>query len=93
MFKAILLEGADGNASVSVANVDPARLPAGDVSVRVECSTINCGDVTFGATGTPPPPRLPAPGTTARTTPVGRHLARQLPAVNGFLRPKMPQQD
>jgi acrylyl-CoA reductase (NADPH) len=44
MFKAILLERADGHISAKLADIDPARLPAGDVSVRVEYSTINYKD-------------------------------------------------
>jgi acrylyl-CoA reductase (NADPH) len=44
VFKAILLERAGGGTSAKVTDVDPARLPAADVSVRVEYSTINYKD-------------------------------------------------
>jgi acrylyl-CoA reductase (NADPH) len=44
MFRAILLERVDGHTSAKVAEIDPARLPVGDVSVRVAYSTINYKD-------------------------------------------------
>jgi acrylyl-CoA reductase (NADPH) len=44
MFSAILIENSDGGQSVSVTQVDEARLPEGDVTVDVEYSTMNYKD-------------------------------------------------
>ena len=44
MFKALLLEKTDAGFSARVQPVDEARLPAGDVLVQVECSTLNYKD-------------------------------------------------
>lgn len=44
MFKALLLESTEGAVKAAVREVDPARLPAGDVVVAVEYSTINYKD-------------------------------------------------
>ncbi len=44
MFKAILLNKTDAGFSAQVAQVDEAQLPEGDVTVRVEYSTINFKD-------------------------------------------------
>ncbi|WOB06315.1 MDR family oxidoreductase [Piscinibacter gummiphilus] len=44
MFKALLLEKTDAGFSARVQAVDDARLPAGDVLVQVECSTLNYKD-------------------------------------------------
>lgn len=44
MFKALLLEKTDAGFSARVQPVDDARLPAGDVLVQVECSTLNYKD-------------------------------------------------
>ncbi|MBS0416501.1 MAG: oxidoreductase [Proteobacteria bacterium] len=43
-FKAILLEDAQGSVSASVKTLDDASLPAGDVTVAIEYSTINYKD-------------------------------------------------
>jgi len=42
--KGILIEKQDDGSRASVANIDEANLPAGDVSVRVEWSTLNYKD-------------------------------------------------
>jgi acrylyl-CoA reductase (NADPH) len=44
MFKAVLLENANGAVSASVAPIEESRLPAGNVTVAVEYSTINFKD-------------------------------------------------
>jgi len=44
MFKAILLEKSDGGTLARVAEIDPERLPEGEVTVRVEYSTVNYKD-------------------------------------------------
>jgi acrylyl-CoA reductase (NADPH) len=44
MFKALLLENSSGAVSASVQQLDEARLPAGDVTVAVEYSTVNFKD-------------------------------------------------
>ena len=44
MFKALLLEKTDAGFSARVQPVDEARLPAGDVLVQVDCSTLNYKD-------------------------------------------------
>lgn len=44
MFKALLLEKTDAGFSARVQAVDEARLPAGDVLVQVDCSTLNFKD-------------------------------------------------
>ncbi|MET0334409.1 MAG: MDR family oxidoreductase [Rhizobacter sp.] len=44
MFKALLLEKTDAGFSARVQPVDEARLPAGDVLVKVDCSTLNYKD-------------------------------------------------
>jgi acrylyl-CoA reductase (NADPH) len=44
MFKAILLTKSDAGTSAAVTDLDDARLPAGDVTVRVEWSTVNYKD-------------------------------------------------
>lgn len=44
MFKALLLEKTDAGFSARVQAVDEARLPAGDVLVQVDCSTLNYKD-------------------------------------------------
>ncbi len=43
-FTAILLEETDGKVTASVQRLDDARLPAGDVTVRVDYSTVNYKD-------------------------------------------------
>lgn len=43
-FKALLLDEADGGINASVQNLPDARLPAGDVTVAVECSSLNYKD-------------------------------------------------
>jgi acrylyl-CoA reductase (NADPH) len=44
MFKAILVEKDDAGYRASLANLDEARLPEGDVTVRVDYSTLNYKD-------------------------------------------------
>ncbi|WP_444984927.1 acrylyl-CoA reductase (NADPH) [Halomonas mongoliensis] len=44
MFKAILIEKQDDAQRVSVQSLEESQLPAGDVTVRVECSTLNYKD-------------------------------------------------
>lgn len=44
MFKAILIEKTDSGHDAKVTDVDDARLPEGDVTVRVEYSTVNYKD-------------------------------------------------
>jgi len=44
MFKAILIEKTDGGHDAKVTDLDEARLPEGDVTVRVEYSTVNYKD-------------------------------------------------
>jgi len=44
MFRALVLENRDGAVSAAVQEVDEARLPAGDVRVAVECSSLNYKD-------------------------------------------------
>jgi acrylyl-CoA reductase (NADPH) len=44
MFNAILLTKTDAGTSAAVTDLDDARLPAGDVTVRVEWSTLNYKD-------------------------------------------------
>lgn len=44
MFKAILIEKQDGDQRVGIQTLDEAQLPEGDVTVRVECSTLNYKD-------------------------------------------------
>jgi acrylyl-CoA reductase (NADPH) len=44
MFKALLLEKTDAGFSARVQAVDEGRLPAGDVLVQVDCSTLNYKD-------------------------------------------------
>lgn len=43
-FRAVLISGGDSGHSAEVADVSPARLPEGDVTVRVACSTLNYKD-------------------------------------------------
>ncbi|MGH6954703.1 MAG: alcohol dehydrogenase catalytic domain-containing protein, partial [Alphaproteobacteria bacterium] len=43
-FRALVLEESEGKVSGSVQDLDDARLPAGDVTVRVEYSTLNYKD-------------------------------------------------
>ncbi|RTR06485.1 MDR family oxidoreductase [Halomonas nitroreducens] len=44
MFKAILIDKNDDGQQVSVQTLDESRLPDGDVTVRVDCSTLNYKD-------------------------------------------------
>ncbi|XKE47077.1 oxidoreductase [Halomonas organivorans] len=44
MFKAILIDKQDDEQRVELETLDEARLPEGDVTVRVECSTLNYKD-------------------------------------------------
>jgi acrylyl-CoA reductase (NADPH) len=44
MFKALVLEETDGRVSASVRDLDESALPAGNVSVVAEYSTINYKD-------------------------------------------------
>jgi len=44
MFKALLLEQSDGKVSSSIQSLDESRLPEGDVTLAVECSTLNYKD-------------------------------------------------
>jgi acrylyl-CoA reductase (NADPH) len=44
MFKALLLEKDDAGFRAAVRDVDEAGLPEGDVTVRIECSTLNYKD-------------------------------------------------
>ncbi|WP_108444707.1 MDR family oxidoreductase [Halomonas denitrificans] len=44
MFKAILIDNNDDGQRVAVETLDEARLPEGDVTVRVDCSTLNYKD-------------------------------------------------
>jgi acrylyl-CoA reductase (NADPH) len=44
MFKAILIDKQEGEQRVSLQMLDEAQLPEGDVTVRVECSTLNYKD-------------------------------------------------
>src|SRR5208337_4653269 len=44
MFKALVVDDAGGKVTASVQELDEARLPAGDVTVAVEYSTINYKD-------------------------------------------------
>ncbi|GAB4178701.1 MAG: MDR family oxidoreductase [Rhodocyclaceae bacterium] len=44
MFKAILIEKTEGGQQVRLAGLDDARLPEGEVTVRVEYSTVNYKD-------------------------------------------------
>lgn len=43
-FRAVLISGGDSGHSAEVADVSPAQLPEGDVTVRVACSTLNYKD-------------------------------------------------
>ncbi len=53
MFKALVVEGAANGGSAAVRELDESALPAGDVTVAVDCSTINYKDglVITGAGG------------------------------------------
>jgi acrylyl-CoA reductase (NADPH) len=53
MFKALVIDSTGGTASTSIQNLDEARLPAGNVTVAVEYSTLNYKDglVVTGAGG------------------------------------------
>jgi acrylyl-CoA reductase (NADPH) len=44
MFKAILIEKQDGDQRVGLQTLEDSQLPEGDVTVRVECSTLNYKD-------------------------------------------------
>jgi hypothetical protein len=44
MFRALLIEKTDAGQTVALAQLDDARLPEGDVTVRVEWSTLNYKD-------------------------------------------------
>lgn len=44
MFKAILIEKGDDGQRVGIQTLDEAQLPEGDVTVKVECSTLNYKD-------------------------------------------------
>ncbi|WP_373183232.1 MDR family oxidoreductase [Halomonas campaniensis] len=44
MFKAIVIEKQDGEQRVGLQSLEESRLPEGDVTVRVECSTLNYKD-------------------------------------------------
>jgi acrylyl-CoA reductase (NADPH) len=44
MFKAILIEKSNGEQRVGLQTLDEAQLPEGDVTVRVDCSTLNYKD-------------------------------------------------
>ncbi|WP_302141643.1 acrylyl-CoA reductase (NADPH) [Halomonas alkalicola] len=44
MFKAIVIEKQDDAQRVTIQSLDESRLPEGDVTVRVECSTLNYKD-------------------------------------------------
>lgn len=44
MFKALLLEQTDAGLRAGLADLDEAQLPAGDVTVRIACSTLNYKD-------------------------------------------------
>ncbi|MDW7745060.1 MDR family oxidoreductase [Halomonas sp.] len=44
MFKAILIDKQDDGQHVSLETLDESRLPEGDVTVRVDCSTLNYKD-------------------------------------------------
>lgn len=44
MFKAILIDKQDDGQQVALETLDDSRLPEGDVTVRVECSTLNYKD-------------------------------------------------
>ncbi|MBB3332598.1 acrylyl-CoA reductase (NADPH) [Halomonas campaniensis] len=44
MFKAILIEKQDGEQRVGLQTLEESQLPEGDVTVRVECSTLNYKD-------------------------------------------------
>ncbi|MBZ9567571.1 MULTISPECIES: MDR family oxidoreductase [Modicisalibacter] len=44
MFKAILIDKTDNGQQATLETLDEARLPDGDVTVRVECSTLNYKD-------------------------------------------------
>ena len=44
MFKALLIEKDEGGQRVALTELDEARLPEGDVTVRVACSTLNYKD-------------------------------------------------
>ena len=44
MFKALVLNQADGHTAAAIETLDESRLPAGDVTVAVEYSTINYKD-------------------------------------------------
>ncbi|EWH00333.1 acrylyl-CoA reductase (NADPH) [Halomonas sp. BC04] len=44
MFKAILIEKQDKGQQVAIQTLDDSQLPEGDVTVRVECSTLNYKD-------------------------------------------------
>ncbi|MDR9439092.1 MAG: alcohol dehydrogenase catalytic domain-containing protein, partial [Halomonas sp.] len=44
MFKAILIDKQDDGQRVALETLDESRLPEGDVTVRVECSTLNYKD-------------------------------------------------
>ena len=43
-FRAVMISGGDSGHSAEVADVSPAQLPEGDVTVRVACSTLNYKD-------------------------------------------------
>lgn len=53
MFKALVVDNTDGKITTSVQQLDEARLPAGDVTIAVEYSTVNYKDglATTGAGG------------------------------------------
>lgn len=44
MFKAILIEKTDAGQTVQVSQIDESQLPPGDVTVQVDCSTLNFKD-------------------------------------------------
>lgn len=44
MFKAILIEKTDAGQTVQVTQIDESQLPPGDVTVQVDCSTLNFKD-------------------------------------------------
>src|SRR5450631_4843060 len=53
MFKALVIESTGGTVSTSIQNLDDVRLPAGNVTIAVEYSTVNYKDglVVTGAGG------------------------------------------
>lgn len=44
MFKAVLIDKAEGKQQVTITSLDEASLPEGDVTVSVQCSTLNYKD-------------------------------------------------